>query len=220
MIELTINEQNVQVEPGATVLEAAEKAGIHIPTLCYLAEVQAIGACRVCLVEIEGNKVLQAACTLPAAEGMKVVTHNDRVRKARRFSVEMLLSNHPFDCLSCARNLNCELQKIAEELGIRHIEFAGEKTQAKIDDSSPSLVRDPNKCILCRRCVTVCQEVQGVAALAMQGSSSAARIAMIAITTRSSIKLNPKRGEDCAARGSLLGQNGATYLWVCSRICG
>jgi iron-only hydrogenase group A len=169
MINLTIDGRDVQVEEGASVLDAARKAAIHIPTLCYLAEVQAIGACRVCLVEVQGNKNLQASCTLPATEGLVVTTSNERVRKARKFSVEMLISDHPFDCLACARNLNCELQKVAEELGIREVTFIGEKSGGFTDDASPSLRRDPNKCILCRRCVAVCQEHQGVGALSVQG---------------------------------------------------
>ena len=169
MMNLTIDGQNIQVEEGTSVLEAARKAGIHIPTLCYLPEVQAIGACRVCLVEVAGNKNLQASCTLPASEGMVVRTSSERVRKARKFSVEMLLSNHPFECLACDRNLNCELQSVAEELGVREVAFTGAKSGGVIDDSSPSIRRDPNKCILCRRCVTVCQEQQGVGALFVQG---------------------------------------------------
>jgi iron-only hydrogenase group A len=169
MINLTIDGQKVQVEDGTSVLDAAKAAGIHIPTLCYLEEVQAIGACRVCLVEIQGNKNLQASCTLPATDGMVVSTTNDRVRRARKFSVEMLLSNHPFECLSCARNLSCELQAVAEELGVREVTFTGAKSGGAIDDLSPSIRRDPNKCILCRRCVTVCQQVQGVGALFVQG---------------------------------------------------
>jgi iron-only hydrogenase group A len=169
MTKLTIDGQNVQVEDGTSVLDAAKIAGIHIPTLCYLEEVQAIGACRVCLVEVQGNKNLQASCTLPATDGMVVSTTSDRVRKARRFSVEMLLSNHPFECLACARNLNCELQSVAEELGVREVAFTGAKSGGAIDDLSPSIQRDPNKCILCRRCVTVCQQTQGVGALFVQG---------------------------------------------------
>ena len=176
MINLAIDGRDVQVAEGASVLEAAKAAGIHIPTLCYLEEVQAIGACRVCLVEVQGNKNLQASCTLPVYEGMVVTTNNERVRKARRFSVEMLLSNHPFDCLACARNLSCELQKVAEELSVREVTFTGEKSQAPIDDLSPSIRRDPNKCILCRRCVTVCQEVQGVGALFLQGRGFESRV--------------------------------------------
>jgi NADH-quinone oxidoreductase subunit G/NADP-reducing hydrogenase subunit HndD len=169
MINLTINGQNIQVEEGATILEAALKADIHIPTLCYLPEVQAIGACRVCLVEIEGNRNLQAACVFPASEGLVVHTNSERVRLARKFSVEMLLSNHPMECLTCARNLNCELQKIAEEMGIREVRFTGEKSEGYIDDFSPSIRRDQSKCILCRRCVTVCQEIQSVSAIFAQG---------------------------------------------------
>ncbi len=169
MITLTIDGRSVEVEEGATILDAALKINIHIPTLCYLPEVQAIGACRVCLVEIEGNRVLQAACVLPASDGIKVLTNTERVRKARRFSVEMLLSNHPFECLTCPRNLHCELQKLASELGIREVRFTGEKSVGRIDESSPSIRRDQHKCILCRRCITVCKEIQGVTALYAQG---------------------------------------------------
>ena len=176
MINLTINGQNIQVEEGATILEAALKADIHIPTLCYLPEVQAIGACRVCLVEIEGNRNLQAACVFPASEGLVVHTNSERVRLARKFSVEMLLSNHPMECLTCARNLNCELQKIAEELGIREVRFTGEKSEGYIDDFSPSIRRDQSKCILCRRCVTVCQEIQSVSAIFAQGRGFETRV--------------------------------------------
>ena len=176
MINLTINGQKVQVEDGATILEAAQKAGIHIPTLCYLAEVQAIGACRVCLVEIEGNRNLQASCVFPASEGLVVHTNNDRVRKARKFAVEMLISNHPMDCLACPRNLNCELQSIAEELGIREVRFSGAQSGGRIDDLSPSIRRDQNKCILCRRCVTVCKDIQSVSAIFTQGRGFETRI--------------------------------------------
>jgi iron-only hydrogenase group A len=176
MINLTIDGQSVRVEEGKSVLEAAKTAGIHIPTLCYLEEVQAIGACRVCLVEVQGNKALQASCTLPATEGMVVSTTSERVRKARKFSVEMLLSNHPFECLACARNLNCELQAVAEELGVREVTFTGAKSGGEIDDLSPSIRRDPNKCILCRRCVTVCQQVQGVGALFVQGRGFGSKV--------------------------------------------
>jgi len=169
MINLTINGRQIQVDEGSTLLEAAKKADVHIPTLCYLPEVQAIGACRVCLVEVQGNRNLQAACVFPASEGLVINTNTERVRNARKFSVEMLISNHPMDCLTCARNLNCELQTIAEELGITEVRFPGDKSEGGIDDSSPSIRRNQDKCILCRRCVTVCQEVQGVGALFPQG---------------------------------------------------
>jgi len=170
MISLKIDGRNVEVEEGSTILEAAKQANVHIPTLCYLPEVQqAIGACRVCLVEVEGNKVLQASCVAPAVSGMSVLTNTERVRKARKFTVEMLLSNHPFECLTCKRNLNCELQSLSSDLGIRDIRFIGEKSNGRIDTSSPSITRDQSKCILCRRCITVCHEIQGVTALWTQG---------------------------------------------------
>ncbi len=176
MINLTIDGRQAEVEEGATILDAALKINIHIPTLCYLPEVQAIGACRVCLVEIEGNRTLQAACVTPAADGIKVFTNTERVRKARRFSVEMLLSNHPFECLTCARNLNCELQKLAYDLGIREVRFTGAKSGGRIDESSPAIRRDQNKCILCRRCIAVCQEIQSVTALYARGRGFETRV--------------------------------------------
>ena len=176
MISVTIDGLKVEVEEGTTILDAARQAKVHIPTLCYLPEVQAIGACRVCLVEIEGNRTLQAACVSPAVNGLVVRTNTEKVRKARKFSVEMLLSNHPFECLTCARNLNCELQSLASELGIREVRFNGDKSGGRIDESSPSIRRDQNKCILCRRCVTVCQEIQSVTALYLQGRGFNTRV--------------------------------------------
>jgi iron-only hydrogenase group A len=176
MISLTIDGFKVEVEEGATILEAARQAKVHIPTLCYLPEVQAIGACRVCLVEIEGNRTLQAACVFAAAQGLVVYTNTEKVRKARKFSVEMLLSNHPFECLTCVRNLNCELQSLASELGIREVRFNGDTSSGRIDESSPSIRRDQNKCILCRRCVTVCQDIQSVTALYLQGRGFNTRV--------------------------------------------
>ncbi|MCX5809571.1 MAG: NADH-dependent [FeFe] hydrogenase, group A6 [Proteobacteria bacterium] len=176
MITLAINGQNIQAENGSTILQAARKANIHIPTLCFLPEVQAIGACRVCLVEVEGTGNLQAACVFPATEGLKVHTNTEKVRKARKFSVEMLLSNHSMDCLTCARNLNCELQKVAHEIGVNEIRFIGDKSKGGIDDSSPSIRRDNSKCILCRRCVTVCENVQSVNALSLQGRGFETRV--------------------------------------------
>jgi len=165
MVNLTIDGKKVEVPAGATLLEAARDVNIRIPTLCYLPEVQAIGACRVCLVEVEGNKNLQASCVFPATDGLVVHTNSDRVRQARKFTVELLLSTHPQECLTCPRNLKCELQRLSEELGIREVRFQGEKPRVRIDDSTPSIRRDSSKCILCRRCVTICQEVQQVGAL-------------------------------------------------------
>lgn len=162
---LTIDDRKVGVPEGATILDAARKAGIQVPTLCYLEKVQAIGACRVCLVEVEGAKTLIASCVAPAGEGMKVHTSSRRVREARRTVVELLLSDHAGDCRLCDRNGDCELQALARDLGIREVTYAGAKSRRLVDTSTPALVRDSAKCVLCRRCVTVCGQTQGVAAL-------------------------------------------------------
>jgi len=168
-VTLTINGKSVQASPGMTVLTAAKSAGIHIPTLCYHPDLPPLGACRVCLVEIEKERTLQPSCTYQVREGMVVHTHSAKVRKARRTVVELLLSDHPSDCTSCPRNTNCELQALADELGIREIRFPTEPPGHEIDDSSPSVVRDPDKCILCRRCMQTCEEIQGVSALRIKG---------------------------------------------------
>ena len=168
-IALTIDGDSVSVGPGTTILEAARSLGKGIPTLCYLEGVQAIGACRVCLVEVEGARTLVASCVTPVTDGMKVHTNSKRVREARRTVVELLLSDHDGDCQTCERNDDCELQALARELGIREVSYPGEKSRRIEDTSTPALVRDTSKCILCRRCVTVCGEVQGVAAMFPQG---------------------------------------------------
>ncbi|HUV07431.1 MAG TPA: NADH-dependent [FeFe] hydrogenase, group A6 [Spirochaetia bacterium] len=165
MPALTIDNHRVEVPEGTTILDAAKKAGINIPTLCYLEDVQAIGACRVCLVEVEGAKNLVASCVTPATESMKVLTNSRRARNARRTVVELMLSDHEGDCQICDRNGSCELQNLAQELGIREIAYPGEKSRGILDASTPALLRDTAKCILCRRCVTVCGQIQGVAAL-------------------------------------------------------
>jgi NADP-reducing hydrogenase subunit HndD len=169
MPTLTIDNRKIEVPEGTNLLEAARQAGVQIPSLCYLKNVQAIGACRVCLVEVEGAKALAASCVTPATEGMKVRTNSARVRDARRTVVELILSDHEGDCQTCDRNGDCELQAVARDLGIREITFAGAKSAGKTDASTPALVRDTAKCILCRRCVTVCGQTQGVAAIFPQG---------------------------------------------------
>jgi len=165
-VTLSVNNEKLTVEAGATVLEAAAQAGIHIPTLCNLEGVSKPGSCRVCLVEIEGFRTLQPACVTEVREGMTVKTHSKKAREARRLSVELLLANHPWDCNACVRNNECELQALTKEMGIREVRFPYTGEEKPIDDSSAALVRDMNKCILCRRCVAVCQEVQGVGTLA------------------------------------------------------
>jgi NADP-reducing hydrogenase subunit HndD len=162
---LTIDNVTVDVPAGATILEAARAAGIRVPTLCYLKDVQAIGACRVCLVEVEGAKTLVASCAMPAGDGMKVKTNTKRVRESRRTVVELLLSEHDGDCQTCARSEDCELQSLAREMGIQDVRYTGARGGKRQDSSTPALVRDTAKCVMCRRCVTVCSQVQGVAAL-------------------------------------------------------
>jgi iron-only hydrogenase group A len=165
MINLTIDNTPLTVEQGTSVLEACKQAGINIPTLCYLEKIQAIGACRVCLVEIEGIKDLVASCVMPVSDGMEIQTNNRRVREARKVVVELLLSEHEGDCQTCDRNEDCELQSLAHDLGIRRLRYEGEKAPRCQDESTAALVRDSAKCIACRRCVTVCTETQSVSAL-------------------------------------------------------
>ncbi|MDR3050289.1 MAG: [FeFe] hydrogenase, group A [Oscillospiraceae bacterium] len=169
LITLTIDGVDVQVEPGATVLEAARQAGIHIPTLCYLKGKNEIGACRICCVDV-GGRALQAACVLPVSPGMKVRTNTQAVRAARKLNLELLLSNHEKKCLSCVRSQNCELQRLCQELGVTdEVAFEGKRTDLPEDTLSPSVVRDPNKCILCRRCVAACANVQKIGVIGAVG---------------------------------------------------
>ena len=161
-VNLKINGQSVSVPENYTVLEAAREAGIDIPTLCYLKDYSETGSCRMCVVEIVGARALQAACVYPVAEDLEVLTHSPKVKAARKSTLELLLSNHDRQCLTCVRNKNCELQTLSDELGITDIAYEGERNEYDIDDLSPSIVRDNNKCILCRRCVNVCKNVQTV----------------------------------------------------------
>jgi len=165
MVNLKINGQDVSAPAGSTVLEAARMAGIEIPTLCYLKDVSQTGSCRMCLVEIKGGRALQAACVYPVAEGLEVYTNTPAVRNARRVTLELILSNHDRKCLTCERNRNCELQTLADELGITDIHYDGVRNEYEIDSLSPSIIRDNNKCILCRRCVNMCKNIQTVGAI-------------------------------------------------------
>ncbi len=169
LVNVKINNIPVQVEEGTTILEAAKVAGIKIPTLCYLKGVNEIGACRVCVCEVKGARSLVAACVYPVNEGMDVFTNTPNVRASRKATVELLLSNHNKACLSCVRNNNCELQTLSTELGCDATKYEGVKTEASIDGSTPYLIRDNSKCVLCRRCTAVCKEYQSVAVIGANG---------------------------------------------------
>ena len=162
LVKLTIDGVSVEVPAGTTVLEAAKKAGINIPTLCYLKDINQIGACRMCIVDT-GARAFGAACVLPVTNGMNVKTNTPKIREARRVNLELLLSNHDKKCLECARNQKCELQQLCQDLGVEDVDkYKGRINEYDIDDLSPSIVRNNNKCILCRRCVAACNNTQAV----------------------------------------------------------
>jgi iron-only hydrogenase group A len=165
MPKLTIDNAGVEVPWGTTILNAARLVGIRIPSLCYLEGVHVVGGCRVCLVEVEGARTLAASCSMPIAEGMKVRTNTPRVRAARRMVVELLLSDHGGECQTCVRSNDCELQAVARDLDVRELHFTGAQHQRLVDTSTPALDRDSSKCIMCRRCITVCSEIQATRAL-------------------------------------------------------
>jgi len=165
MVELEINNIKVNAEKGMSILDAAKSVGISIPTLCHLKDLVPTGSCRMCVVEVEGFRGLTPACAYPVSEGMIVHTNSARVRRARKTIVELLVENHPQDCLICVRNKNCELQNLAEQYGVREHRYVGETKSHAIDVSSTSFERDPAKCILCGRCVRVCHEVQKIGAI-------------------------------------------------------
>ena len=161
-VKITINGNQFEVSKDITLWAACQNAGVAIPSLCYHPELHVEGSCRVCMVEVEGQRALVPSCVFPITEGMVVNTNNKRVIEARRTVVELLLANHPQECLTCEKSGFCELQKIAADLNIRKIRFEGEKKKAPKDLSNPALVRDPEKCVLCGRCVRVCNEVQNM----------------------------------------------------------
>lgn len=178
-IKITINNREVEAYEGQTVLEAAKNNGIHIPTLCYLKDVTGTGACRVCQVEVEGAKTLCAACVYPVRDGMVIKTNSQRALDARRRVVELIVSNHSKDCLSCIRNTNCELQRLCQELGVREDAFAGEKSEPTFDTVSPGIVRNTSKCVLCGRCVETCTKVQGLGVLGYMNRGFKTKVAPI-----------------------------------------
>ena len=165
MVNLKIDDKNVVVPEGTTILDAAKQAGIDIPTLCFLKDINEVGDCRMCIVEVEGRRGFATSCIQTVEEGMVVHTHTPNVLEARHAILDLIISNHSKDCLTCTRSGNCELQDLAIKFNVLDIEFKGERTEHKIDDKSPSIVRDFNKCILCRRCVATCKNVQNIGAI-------------------------------------------------------
>ena len=165
MVNLVIDGKEISVKEGTTILQAALQNGIDIPTLCFLKEINEVGDCRMCIVEVEGRKGFATSCIQKVEEGMVVKTHSHAVVEARKIILDLILSNHHRDCLTCSRNGNCELQELAAKYNVQVVEFEGERTKHKVDDKSPSIVRDFNKCILCRRCVATCKYVQKIGAI-------------------------------------------------------
>ena len=162
LVNLTINGIPVSVPEGSTLLEAAHAAGYKVPTLCYLRGVNEIGACRICVVEVKGARSLVASCVYPVAEGLEVWTNTDKVRKSRQLTLELILSNHRMDCPTCHRSNHCELRELANEFGIEAVRYGAEDKMPDIEDSAPHLVRDNSKCVLCRRCIATCRNIQEV----------------------------------------------------------
>lgn len=165
MVNLVIDGKQISVEEGTTILQAALQNGIDIPTLCFLKDINEVGDCRMCIVEVEGRKGFATSCIQKVEEGMNISTHSPAVIEARKIVLDLILSNHHRDCLTCSRNGNCELQQLAVKFNVQGIEFEGETSKHEIDDKSPSIVRDFNKCILCRRCVATCKNVQEIGAI-------------------------------------------------------
>ena len=165
LINITIDNQKISVPKGTTILQAAKEAGIDIPTLCFLKEINEIGDCRMCIVQVEGKRGFATSCIQKVEEGMVIKTHTPEIIEARHVMLDLIISNHDKDCLTCTRMGNCELQALAAKFNIQSIEFKGERKETPIDNLSPAIVKDPNKCILCRRCVAVCKNIQKVGAI-------------------------------------------------------
>ena len=164
-VRLEVNGRSIEAEKGETILSALNRHGMHVPTICSMKDLSPSGACRMCVVEVEGSENLVPSCSFPIEGPMKIMTHSPRVLRARKTNVELLLSNHPDDCLYCERNGSCELQSLSEDLNIRERRISGKRSPHKIDKSSPAIIRDPSKCILCGRCVRICEEIMATSSL-------------------------------------------------------
>ena len=171
-VTIEANGRKLEARRGEPILAALKRAGIHVPTLCHVEGLTPTGACRLCVVEVDGARNLVPSCSFPVADGMRIKSDSPRVIAARRTLVELLLANHPDDCLFCGRSGSCQLQTLSQDLGVRQRRYHGVKNAHSRDVSSPSIVRDPDKCVLCGKCVRVCEEVQGVAAIDFIGRGS------------------------------------------------
>jgi NADH-quinone oxidoreductase subunit G/NADP-reducing hydrogenase subunit HndD len=175
-MKITLNGKSMEAREGETILSAARRMGLDIPTLCHMEGLPPTGTCRVCVVEDRKTGRLIPSCSFPVSDGMDISTHSNQAVAARKTIIELLLASHPDDCLYCPGNGTCVLQRYAQELGVRQRSYSGARNRIDLDVSSPSIIRDPEKCILCGRCVRVCSEVQGVSAIDFTGRGSAARI--------------------------------------------
>ncbi len=176
-MKIFIDGKEIETQPGSTILEAAKKGGIHIPTLCYHKQLSPYGGCRLCIVEVEGVPRLLASCTTPVTEAIVVQTNSEKIRKHRKTIVELILSNNPNECMVCEQNGRCELQDLAYKFGLKEIRFKGEQSVHPIENRNPLIERDYNKCILCGRCVRMCDEIQGVGAVDFSQRGFHAKIA-------------------------------------------
>ena len=176
MINLTIDGVKVQVPKGTSILKAAEHAHVKIPRLCYLDCLEPYGACRVCSVEVEGEPRLSPSCTRPITEGMSIRTNTPRVRRARHLILELLMTSHVSDCKSCVRNQTCELLKLTRQAGMEETRFQPVDNGYPVDTTSAGIIRDPNKCILCGRCIRVCDQVQSVSAIGFVNRGAKTRV--------------------------------------------
>ena len=185
LVSITINNKKLQVEEGTTILEAAKLLNIYIPTLCHMNLINGVehkpGSCRVCVVEVEGRRNLAPACNTRVTDGMVINTNSIRAITSRRTVVELLLSDHPQDCLLCEKSTNCELQALAADMGIRQMKYKGAMSTFPKDFSSSSIERNLDKCILCRRCVTVCGKVQTVSVLSAQNRGFSTIISRLSV---------------------------------------
>ena len=176
MFEISVNNRNVEAEPGETILSALTRAGIEVPTLCHMKKLTPTGACRICVVELEGMAGLVPSCSTPVEAGMRIFTNSPRVIEARKLIIELLLADHPDDCLYCVRSGSCRLQKLAQDYGVRERIFPPRRRENTLDTASPAIVFDQSKCILCGKCVRTCSEIQKVFAIEFTGRGSNMRV--------------------------------------------